>query len=87
MFKLMIKKLKNTFYNLDKKILKILKYGLIFCLFISIVSVAILLVYLFLLHNVIIYEIGIRVFEISLYFTFYFIASAITVDTIVKKAV
>lgn len=97
MYKLMIKKykklsskvtnkfvdeLKNAFKSFDKKTIKILKYGLIFCFLITILSVIILVTYLFFVHSQIIYNIGILVFQISLYYAVFFIASAFTVDTI-----
>ena len=79
-FNSFIKVIKNTFYNLDKKIIKILKYGLWFCLLITLIGVSILLINLFILHSQMIYEIGIKLFQISLYYIVFFIASAITVD-------
>lgn len=85
MIKQMLEKLKNTLKNFDIKILKILKYGLRFCLLISILSVLILATYLFFIHNDFIYQIGLLVFQLSLCFAAEFIASAITVDTIQKQ--
>ena len=85
MFKQMIKKIKDIFKNLDKKVIKILKYGLRFCFIIAIVSIIFLATYLFFVHNIIIYEIGILVFQISLYYSVYCIVSAITVDSIQKQ--
>ena len=85
MFKQMIKKIKDIFNNLDKKVIKILKYGLKFCFLIAIISIIILATYLFFVHNIIIYEIGILVFQISLYYSVYCIVSAITVDSIQKQ--
>ena len=85
MYKQMMEKIKNIFKNLDKKIVKILKYGLKFCFLIAILSVCILTTYLFFIHNEYIYKIGIAVFQMSLYFAVYFITSAITVDSIQKQ--
>ena len=79
MYKLMIKKykklsskvankfvyeLKNAFENFNKKTIKILKYGLIFCFLITILSVIILVTYLFFVHSQIIYNIGMIFFII-----------------------
>ena len=78
-------KIKLSFQNLDKKILKILKNGLKFSFLISIVSIAILLTYLFFIHSALIYQIGLLTFEISLYFAIDFVVSALTIDTIAKQ--
>ena len=80
-------KFKSCFKELDKKILKILKNGLRFCFLIALISVSILITYLFFIHNNLIYQIGIMIFEISLYFSVYFIVSAIAVDSIYKHAI
>ena len=80
-----IEKLKNTFKNFDKKIIKILQFGFHFCMIVAIISAIILVTYLFFLHSTFLYEIGLTVFQLSLCFTAEFIASAITVDTISKQ--
>lgn len=85
MLKRLIKKLINTFKNFDKKILKILKYGFSFCFIVALISVAILVTYLFFIHSIFLYQIGLSVFQLSLCFTAEFIASAITIDTIIKQ--
>ena len=87
MYKQMIEKLKSIFENLDKKTKKILKHGLSFCFVITIFSAIILLTYLLFLHTQLIYEIGIMVFQISLYYYIFFIASAITVDSMKKNMI
>lgn len=87
MYKQLIDKLKNTLNNLDKKNVKILKYGLLFCFFILIVSLIILITYLFFIHNHVIYEIGILIFETSLYYAIYFFATSITIDSIQKYSI
>lgn len=85
MIKQMIKKLKNTFENFDKRIINILKYGFRFCLLISITSNIILITYLFFIHNIFLYQIGLTIFQISLCFFSEFIVSALAVDTICKQ--
>ena len=85
MFKQMIEKIKNTFKNLDKKIIKILKYSLKLCFLITILSIGILVTYLFFIHSYIIFQIGILVFQVSIYYSVYCIISAITVDSIQKQ--
>jgi len=70
--------------NLDKKILKILKYGLRFCFAILVLSAIILFTYLFFVHSGFIFQIGLLTFQIGLCFIAEFFASAIAVDTISK---
>jgi len=85
MFIQIIKKLKNTFKNFDKKIINILKYGFKFCLLIAIISSAILVTYLFFVHNVFLYQIGLTIFQVSLCFASEFVVSALAIDTISKQ--
>lgn len=80
-----INKIKEIFNNLDKKDLKIMKKGLIFCSLILLISMAILVTYLFFMKNIFIYEIGILFFQLSLYFAIDFIVAGIVVDTIQKQ--
>ena len=84
MYKQIITKIQDGFKNLDKKIIKTLKYGLIFCFLINIISVLLLISYLFFVHTYLVYKIGILLFQISLYYAIFFISSAITVDSIFK---
>ena len=79
MTKQIFNKLLDTLKNLDKKILKILNYGLRFCFGILILSAGILVTYLFFLHSDFVFQIGIC-------FIAEFFASAITVDTISKQS-
>ena len=87
MFKQMILKIKDTFKNFDKMTVKLLKYGLEFCLIILAISVLILITYLCFIHSLIVYEIGILVLQISLYYAVYCVASAFTIDSIQKKLI
>ena len=87
MYKYFLNELKNVFKNFDTKTTKILKYGLSFCFMITAFSIIILSTYLFFVHNQIIYNIGILVFQISLYYMIFFVASAITVDSIKKNLI
>ena len=78
-------KIISTFKNLDKKILKILNYGLKFCFIVLIISSCILITYLFFIHSDFIFQIGLLIFQIGTCFIAEFLASAITVDTICKQ--
>lgn len=77
--------IKDLFLNIDKKDLKIMRTGLKFCFLILLTSMIILLTYLFFMNSVFIYEIGILVFQLSLYFAIDFIVAGIVVDTIQKQ--
>ena len=77
--------IKKTFNDLDKKCLKIIKTGLKFCFLILLCSMAILVTYLFFLHNNFVYQIGLLVFQLSLYFAIDFIVSGIAIDSIKKQ--
>lgn len=87
MIKQMIEILKNTVTNFDEKILRILKIGFRLCFGIAIVSVIVLIIYLFFVHSIFLYQIGLMIFQISLCFTAEFIVSAIAVDTISKQLI
>lgn len=80
-----IQKIKETFYNLDKKDLKIMCNGLKFCFLILLSSIAILFTYLFFINSIFIYEIGLLIFQLSLYLAIDFIVAGIVVDTIQKQ--
>ncbi len=85
MFKKFIKNIKSNFKNLDTKILKMMSCGLKICFFILIFSTTILSTYLFFIHNIFIYQLGILIFEFSLYLTASIIISGLAVDTIYKE--
>ena len=76
----------DTLKNLDKKILKILNYGLKLCFGILIVSAGILFTYLFFIHSDFVFQIGLLTFQLGICFVAEFFASAITVDTISKQS-
>ena len=80
-----IHKIQDIFKNIDKKDLKIMRNGLKFCSLILLVSIVILLTYLFFMNSVFVYEIGILVFQLSLYFAIDFIVAGIVVDSIQKQ--
>lgn len=86
MIKQIINKLFDTLKNLDKKVLKILNYGLKFCFGIIILSAGILVTYLFFIHSDFVFQIGLLTFQIGICFILEFFVSAITVDTIAKQS-
>ena len=80
-----IHRIKDVFKNIDKKDLKIMRNGLKFCFLILLVSIATLVTYLFFIHSILIYEIGLLIFQLSLYLAIDFIVAGIVVDTIQKQ--
>ena len=81
----MIKSFMNNYKQLDKKILHILKIGLIFSFFICLVSSLILLTYILFFTYPIIYYIGLTCFALGLNFAMSFIISAIIIDNFKKQ--
>ena len=82
-----IHKIQDIFKNLDKTDLNIMRKGLKFCFIILLISIAILITYLFFINNFLVYEIGILVFKLSLYLAIDFIVAGIVVDTIQKQLI
>ena len=87
MIKQIFNKLLDTFKNLDKKILKILNHGLKFCFCILILSAVILFTYLFFVHSVFLFQLGLLTFQLGICFISEFFVSAIAVDTISKQII
>ena len=83
--KIIIATIIKSLKNLDKKILKILKYGLRFSFAILVLSAIVLVTYLFFIHSDFVFQIGLLTFQIGLCFIAEFFASAIAVDTISKQ--
>lgn len=69
----MIKDILNYFKNLDTKVKSIMRYGLIFCSTICIISLILLVTYNLSITTPFIYMIGISLFKISLIFGIEFI--------------
>ena len=73
------------FKNTNKKDIQIMKMGLKFCFLILVISIIILLTYLIFIKDFFVYQIGILVFQLSLYFAIDFIVAGLVVDTIQKQ--
>ena len=87
MIKQLFNQLLDTFKKLDKKIIKILNYGLKFCFGVLIISTVILTTYLFFLHSVFLFQLGLLTFQLGICFIAEFFVSAIAVDTISKQII
>ena len=83
----MLKKIVSLYKHLDKKICKIMKYGLIFCSILGIFSTLILLIYSFTFPSPFFYYIGIDLLKLSLIFAIEFIICGFIVDGIKKEFV
>ena len=81
----MIKNFINTYKSLDSKTLKILRNGLKFSFIICLLSIFILLTYIFFFTFPTLYYIGLLMFQLSLSFAIEFIICAIVVDSIKKN--
>ncbi len=83
----MIKNFINTYKSLDSKTLKILRNGLKFSFIICLLSIFILLTYIFFFTFPTLYYIGLLMFQLSLSFAIEFIICAIVVDSIKKNII
>ena len=83
----MIKSLINNFKNLDKLTYKIMKYGLLFCFAICMISISILLTYETIFLCPTLFYIGLSLFKLSCIFGIEFIICGIVVDSIKKQLV
>ncbi len=78
-------KLILLFNNLDKQSLKIMKYGINTCFLFIIIATIILFNYLFFLHIIFFYSLGLFILKISLYFIIEFIICGFIIDKIKKE--
>ena len=83
----MIKNFINTYKSLDSKTLKILRNGLKFSFIICLLSIFILLTYIFFFTFPTLYYIGLLMFQLSLSFAIEFIICAIVVHFIKKNII
>ena len=81
----MLKKVFNSFKNLDKLTKLIMSHGLKFCFMICLVSLAILLTYNFTFTIPILFTIGFILFRLSLIFGIEFVICGFVVDGIKNK--
>ena len=79
---MIIKKLTDLFNNINKDILKIMKYGLRFSFSICIISIAILCTYLLFYQSNFLYSLGLNSFKLGLILGIDFIICGLSVDAI-----
>ncbi|MCI8587095.1 MAG: hypothetical protein HFJ49_00600 [Clostridia bacterium] len=80
----MVKQFIDNFKHIDEKISKIMKYGLIFCFAIAIFSSLLLVTYISLYANLLLFDIGIALFKFSLTLAVEFIICGYAVDIILR---
>lgn len=78
-------KILETFNSIDKKALKIMKYGLIFCFVLCILSVLMLFTYEAFNFSPLLYYIGLSMFRLSTIFGIEFIVCALVMDYLKKS--
>lgn len=83
----MFKKILESYKGFDKITCKILKSGLLFCLSLAIVSIAILLTYNLNGHSPLLYNIGMILFKLSLIFGIEFVICSFVSDGIKKQLI
>ena len=81
----MFQKIVNSFKMLDKKADRIMKIGIKFCFFISIIASFILLFYNCFKTSPFVYYIGLSIFKLSIIFIVEFIICAFSIDLIKKQ--
>lgn len=80
----MVKQFIDNFKNIDRKISKIMKYGLAFCFILSILACSLLITYLSFSANLLLFDIGIILFKFSLTLAVEFIICGYAVDIIFR---
>lgn len=83
----MIKRIINSFKNLENITYKIMKKGIQYCFILCIISSIILFTYKTFLSSPNIYYIGLALFKISIYFMAEFIVCGFVVDKIKKQII
>ena len=81
----MIKDIISYLNDIDKKILKLIKYGLIFSSIICIFAIIILFTYLFFYQSIVVFFAGFSLLKLSIYLAVEFIICGFAIDIIIKK--
>lgn len=74
----------NLFHSFDIITYKILKYGLLFCLTLGIISASFLLTYNFLFSSPFLFNLGMFIFQIGFIFSVEFIICSVVIDKLKK---
>ena len=74
----------KLFHSFDIITYKILKYGLLFCLTLGIISASFLLTYNFLFSSPFLFDLGMFIFQIGFIFSVEFIICSVVIDKLKK---
>ena len=74
----------NVFNSIDKKIKKLMKYGIIFCFSLTIISCILLIIYMYIYSSPTLYKIGLYIFKNSILFCSAFLGFGLVFDKIKK---
>lgn len=80
----MVKQFIDNFKHIDKKISKVMKIGLIFCVGLMLISLLLLVTYLSISANLLFFDIGIALFRLGLTLAIEFIICGYAVDIILR---
>lgn len=80
-----MKEFKDLLNDLDKTDLKIMKFGIKFSFMFLIFAILILVCYLFFLHSIFLYNLGITIFKLGSYFIVEFIVCGLVADNLKKQ--
>lgn len=83
----MVKKILDIYKGFEKITCKILKFGLYFCFGLCLISIFLLLTYIFNGHSPFFYNIGICLFRLSSFYAIGFIACSFICDGIKKELI
>ena len=81
-----MQKMISELKNLDKDTFKIMRYGLLFCCYLSLIAVTVLLTYVFIGSNFF-YYLGLTLMKSSFTFAVEFVICGIVVDFIRKQKI
>ena len=80
-----MKKILDIFKNIDKKVFTIMKYGLMFCFSVCIISILILFTYEVINASPFVYYIGLSMFRLSTIYAIEFVICALVADYLKKS--
>ena len=84
---LMKNKIKDIINSLDFKTKMIIKNGFKFCIFLCVISLSLLVTYIFWVSIPLVFNVGIMLFQMSLLFSVEFLICGIVVDSLKKRLI
>ena len=80
-------KIKDIINSLDFKTKMIIKNGFKFCIFLCVISLSLLVTYIFWVSIPLVFNVGIMLFQMSLLFSVEFLICGIVVDSLKKRLI